>query len=364
MLTANDPIREAVVDVLADGIEGLDGVGEVLEGDAIEVVGLDLDADGDADALIVGVEGDDGAEVVEVFLVEEDPAPEDESAEPLEVLLVDAEASDEETDLATDDELSEEEPELIDEVMAETDYLQDTMADGAAAELEAEEDAAVEEEAGTVVEAAAEETALDEEAAPVEETEAEPVRPEDGQVLDTIDTTGDGYADVRLIDTTDDGKADTVIGDLDNDGYNDINARDTDGNTTLDAGEGLENMEHLTRGAVASDSIDMIERDNVELDSDEDGVTNLQEHDMGMDTLDADMDRDGVGDGIELDQGSDPDAYLSNQPIEDVAEHAAWEASVEADSWDAGAGYDTGYDAGAADAGYDSSYDAGATDYE
>ncbi len=330
----------------ADDIEGLDGIEGVLDDDNVDVVGLDLDADGEAAALLGGGETDDGGAAVEGGGMDADAATEDDSGEPVEVVMLEDDYALEETD----DESVEPVEGLTD---AGTDYLGEVAAEGSVPEDEADP---TEEEAVAEDEAVVEEETVVEEAAIAEDAEPTPVRPEDGEVLDTIDTTGDGYADVRLIDTTDDGKADTVMGDLNDDGFQDINARDTDGNTTLDAGEGLENMELLTRGAVASDSIDMIERQRDDLDSDEDGVTNVQEHDLGMDTLNGDMDRDGVGDGAELDQVSNPDDYLSNQPIEDVAEHEAWEASIEAESWDAGAGYD----AGGYDADYDAGYDAGA----
>jgi hypothetical protein len=180
----------------------------------------------------------------------------------------------------------------------------------------------------------------------------EPVTdPSWGQVIDTVDVTGDGIADVTLRDANGDSRIDYVEGDLTGDGIDDVQLQDADGDGTLDSGPGAENW-HLLSDINDMD-VDWIERDSDSLDSDDDGVTNLEERDLGSNTLGADTDGDGLEDGSEVAQGSDPTDWASNQDAEAVAWDAqlAIESQVETASADA-ASEASGYDA-TADAGYE-----------
>ncbi len=180
-----------------------------------------------------------------------------------------------------------------------------------------------------------------------------------GALVDTVDTTGDGFADIELRDADGDGQVDYVVGDINNDGITDTALQDTDADGLLDSGVGQENWENLS--GISDMDVDWIDRDSPELDSDHDGVTNLAEHDLGLDPLGQDSDGDNLEDGWELGQGSDPGDWSDTVP----AETQAWEAQLEVESavdtaWsEAGsdAGLDTSYDAG-----LDTSYDAGSTE--
>lgn len=127
----------------------------------------------------------------------------------------------------------------------------------------------------------------------VEEGEVEsplaedPVTDDDeGEVLRTIDTTGDGYADVVIHDRDGDGEGDFVTGDLDNDGYEDLRLVDTDGDGTSDITAGGENYGFVSDSA--EESIATMDLDTSDLDSDRDGISNIDEHDAGLNPVDSD----------------------------------------------------------------------------
>lgn len=180
------------------------------------------------------------------------------------------------------------------------------------------------------------------------------------QLLKEIDTTGDGVADVQVFDTTGDGYADMAEGDVDDDGVMDMQQYDTDADGKFDSGWGQENLTSIMDADV--NSVDWITTNDQTLDSDRDGLTNVEEHSIGTDTLDTDTDGDAWSDRDEVSQGSDPLDWQSTESADSVA----WQAEVEAGSYDtsydAGSAYEAGaYDAGTYDAG--ASYDAG-TSYE
>ncbi len=109
------------------------------------------------------------------------------------------------------------------------------------------------------------------------------------------DTDGDGLTDSyevstvypnSTVDWTGDGKADH---------YTDPNDRDTDGGLAWDGAERMSGTNPLDP-----------EDDDLNLDSDGDGLTDSEEMELGTDPLDPDTDRDGLWDGAELKWGTDP----------------------------------------------------------
>jgi hypothetical protein len=197
--------------------------------------------------------------------------------------------------------------ELLDEdEIAAADAGADGEADDAAADADADADAA----------------------ALAEETAEEPVvlDPRSGQVVDTVDTTGDGFSDVTIYDSDGDGRGDFVEGDVNDDGIMDITLQDTDGDGVSDVTSGAENFELLSD--IDTEDIEWINRDGPNLDSDRDGVTNVDEHDLGTDPVGGDSDLDGLADGSELAQGSNPLDWTSTED----AGQLAWGAELEAES--------------------------------
>ncbi len=109
-----------------------------------------------------------------------------------------------------------------------------------------------------------------------------------------IDTDGDGIPDYLDLDSDGDGISDEEEGliDTDSDGIPNYLDTDSDGDGLPDDWEIQNNLDHLTP--------------NGNVDADEDGLTNLQEYELGTDPNNPDTDGGGINDGDEVDNMSDP----------------------------------------------------------
>lgn len=178
--------------------------------------------------------------------------------------------------------------------------------------------------------------------------------PADGAFVDKIDTTGDGIADVYTYDNNDDGIADYYSGDTDGDGVTDMQLQDSDFDGQIESGWGEENWTSITDSASSDMTTDDVTHNlDYSLDSDHDGLTNVDEYESGLDASLADTDGDTFTDSSEMYMETDPTDWQS----------AGWDDSASMQEWDASA--DASYDYSSYDsASYDSSsYDSSSYDY-
>lgn len=173
--------------------------------------------------------------------------------------------------------------------------------------------------------------------------------PGSGDYVDKIDTTGDGIADVYTYDNNNDGIADYFSGDTNGDGVTDMQLQDTDFDGKVESGWGEENWTAITDSDASDMTVDDITlNQDYSLDSDHDGLTNVDEYESGLDASLADSDGDHFSDSDELYMETDPTDWQS----------AGWDDSASTQEWDASV--DTSYDSASYDtASYDtsSSYD-------